>query len=39
MKTESIFNNLLAQYCDIAPQDMKNASRHIGRGYACLVAR
>ncbi len=27
MKTESIFKNLLAQYCDIAPQDMKNDMR------------
>ena len=27
MKTESIFKNLLSQYCDVAPQDMKNDMR------------
>ncbi|MCR5771731.1 MAG: acyl carrier protein [Butyrivibrio sp.] len=27
MKTEKIFKNLLAQYCDIEPKDMKNDMR------------
>lgn len=27
MKTEKLFKNLLAQYCNIEPQDMKNDMR------------